>query len=65
MAIGVAGSLDLSRFLKSLLFEVSSATSPWVFVVVSASLLVVAFVASVIPARRATPVDPIVALRHE
>jgi putative ABC transport system permease protein len=64
MVIGVAGSLGLGRFLKTLLFGVTP-TSPWVFTTVAVVLLVVAFLASVIPARRAMRVDPVIALRHE
>ena len=64
MAIGIAGSFGVARFLKTLLFGVS-ATSPWVFVSVAGVLLTVALLASVIPARRAIRIDPIVALRFE
>jgi predicted permease len=64
LAIGVAGSLGVARFLTTLLFGVS-ATSPWVFGIVAGALFVVAFLASVIPARRAVRVDPVIALRCE
>ncbi len=64
MAVGMAGSLSLARFLKTLLFGVA-ATSPWVFASVTGLLLVVAFLASVIPAWRAMRVDPVIALRCE
>ena len=64
LSIGLAGSLGLVRFLKTLLFGVS-ATSPWVFAAAGGSLLLVAVFASLIPARRATRVDPIVALRAD
>jgi len=64
MAIGVFGSLGMSRFLKTLLFGVS-ATSPWIFASVAGVLLAVALLASFIPARRAIRIDPIVALRYE
>jgi predicted permease len=64
LAIGVAGSLGVARFLITLLFGVS-ATSPWVFGIVAGALFVVAFLASVIPAHRAVRVDPVIALRCE
>jgi ABC-type antimicrobial peptide transport system permease subunit len=64
MAVGIAGSLGLARFLNTLLFGVA-ATSPWVFASVTGLLLVVAFLASIIPARRAMRVDPVIALRCE
>ena len=61
---GLAGAAALTRVMGSLLFGVS-ATDAATFVAVAALLAAVAFAASVIPARRATRVDPIVALREE
>ena len=64
IGIGLAGALALSRFLSSLLSGVR-ATNLLTYAVVSAVLLAVAVLASYIPARRATKVDPLVALRYE
>ncbi|KPJ94432.1 MAG: hypothetical protein AMS18_03690 [Gemmatimonas sp. SG8_17] len=64
MAAGLAGAFGLSRLMRSLLFEVT-VTDPMVFGGVAALLGVVAVVAGYIPARRATKIDPIVALRRE
>jgi ABC-type antimicrobial peptide transport system permease subunit len=61
---GIAGSLALTRLLKSLLYEVS-ATDPLIFGAVSLGLIAVSIVAMSIPARRATRVDPLDALRQE
>jgi predicted permease len=61
--IGLAGAIALTRYLESLLFGVQS-RDPTVFVVVTALLLSVAVLASYIPARRATRIDPMVALRE-
>ena len=64
IAIGIAGALALTRFLTTLLFGVTP-TDTLTFVVVSAVLIVVALIACLVPARRATKVNPLEALRYE
>jgi putative ABC transport system permease protein len=64
IAIGLFGAMWLTEAMKSLLFGVST-NDPATFAMVGALLLFVAAVATYIPARRATKVDPMVALRHE
>jgi ABC-type antimicrobial peptide transport system permease subunit len=64
VALGVAGALALTRFLTTLLFGITP-TDTFTFVVVAAIFFFIAMVAALIPARRATKVDPLTALRYE
>jgi putative ABC transport system permease protein len=64
MVLGIAGALAATRLMRSLLFEVAP-TDPVTYVGVALILGVVALIASYLPARRATLVDPVIALRNE
>jgi putative ABC transport system permease protein len=64
IGIGLAGAWALTRFMKALLVDVQP-TDLLTFAIVSGCLLIAAFLACYVPARRATKVDPLVALRYE
>jgi putative ABC transport system permease protein len=64
VGIGLLASLALTRLMKGLLFSVS-VTDPMTLVVISLLMTMIALLACVVPARRATKVDPLIALRYE
>ena len=64
IALGMAGAFLASRFMRQALVEVD-ATNPVIYVAVAVMLLAVAELASWLPARRATRIDPVIALRNE
>jgi ABC-type antimicrobial peptide transport system permease subunit len=64
VGLGLLGAFSISRIMRGLLYGVSS-TDPLTFVLVPLFLFIVATMACLIPARRATRVDPLIALRNE
>jgi putative ABC transport system permease protein len=64
VALGLAGAIGVTRVLTKFLFDVEP-TDPLTFVIVTAALVATAFAAAFVPARRASRVDPLVAIRHE
>ena len=64
LAIGLAGALALTRVMKTLLFEVS-ALDPLAFTLAAGSMMLVGLFAALVPASRASRVDPVTALRSE
>ena len=64
VGVGIAGSLGFAGWLSSMLFEVAP-DDPWVLAAVAVGLIVVAGMAGYVPARRATAVDPMLALRKD
>jgi putative ABC transport system permease protein len=61
---GLAGAAVMTRFLQSMLFDVK-ATDPFTFAAIAGLLTAVTLLACLVPAHRATRVDPLIALRHE
>jgi putative ABC transport system permease protein len=64
VACGIIGAIALTRLMRTMLFSVDPA-DPLTFIIVALSLVVVAVCAGYLPARRATRVDPLIALRYE
>jgi putative ABC transport system permease protein len=64
LAIGIGAAVGFTHVLKDLLFQISD-TDPATFIEVSTSFVFVALLASYLPARRATKIDPMEALRYE
>jgi putative ABC transport system permease protein len=64
VGVGLAGAFVLTRLLSTLLFGVST-TDPLTFLAAAAGLVLIALAASLVPARRATRISPVVALRYE
>jgi putative ABC transport system permease protein len=64
VVVGLAGAFALTRVMESVLYE-TAATDPATLAIAAIAVLVVVTAAALVPARRATRVDPLVALRYE
>jgi putative ABC transport system permease protein len=64
IGLGLAGAAGLARYLSGMLFDLTP-LDPATYMAIALLFAVVAFVASYLPARRATRIDPMVALRHD
>ena len=64
LAAGIMAALVATRLMRSLVFEVST-NDPLTFAVTGSMLAAIALIASYVPARRATRIDPMIALRYE
>jgi ABC-type antimicrobial peptide transport system permease subunit len=64
IVIGLSGSIALTRFIETLLFEVR-ASDPLTYALIASLIVVVSALACYLPARRASKVDPLVALKYE
>jgi putative ABC transport system permease protein len=64
IVIGLVGAYALTKLLTSMLFGVT-ATEPTAFLLVAAGLAIIALLACYLPARRATKIEPMIALRYE
>jgi predicted permease len=64
LVVGIGGALAATRLMRSLVFDVST-SDPLTFAITGALLAAIALFASYVPARRATRIDPLIALRYE
>jgi ABC-type antimicrobial peptide transport system permease subunit len=64
VVLGIAASIGLTRWMRTLLFGVN-AIDPWTLAAMSAVIAIIVMLACYVPARRASRVDPIVALRQQ
>jgi putative ABC transport system permease protein len=64
IVLGIAGAAGMTRYLEAMLFDLTR-LDPGTFVSVSILFAIIALIASYVPARRATKVDPLVALRYD
>jgi len=64
VVIGLAGSIVLTQFIETLLFEVK-AIDPLTYALIASLIVLVSMLACYLPARRASKVDPLVALKYE